>query len=123
MSRVTTIDAGRRVRVARRRFNSVPSEFEFTVDPVRLGDRVSGTVERVGSRWILGRTVDRFPLEPVVRIHKGFWDTLFDVYVTPDVDVNVTAHRATLRSRVLVIGLVAIVIAAAVTIALTIAGR
>jgi hypothetical protein len=123
VGRSITIDAGQRVRVIRRRFNSVPSLFEFAADAARPGETVSGIVERVGSRWILGRTVDRFPLEPVVRIHKGFWDTLFDVYVTPDVDVNVTAHRATLRSRVLVIGLVAIVIAAAVTIALTIAGR
>jgi hypothetical protein len=118
-----TIDAGQRVRVIRRRFNSVPSLFEFAVDAARPGETVSGIVERVGSRWILSRTRDTLPLEPVVGIHKGFWDTLFDVYVTPNVDVVVTAPHASLRSRVLVIGVVAIVMIAVVMIALSVASR
>jgi hypothetical protein len=123
VGRSITIDAGQRTRVIRRRFNSVPSLFEFTVDAARPGETVSGIVERVGSRWILGRTRDTLPLEPLVGIHKGFWDTLFDVYVTPAVDVVVTAPQASLRSRRLIIGVAAIITIVAVTIALSVAGR
>lgn len=91
MSRQITIAAGERTRVFRRRFSSLPEEIEFT------SSSAGGTVERVGSRWILGRTHSEQPLAGTNRVQKGYWDTIFEVFVTPAQPVVVTVHRPKLR--------------------------
>ena len=117
-----TIAAGQRVRIARRNFSSVSTIIEFGAEPIQPGDRVSGTVERLGSRWILGRTHTQTPLLGVNRVHKAFWDTLFDVYVTPDIDVEITTPRSSLRLPVVVIVLAVAVVLTAVAVALRVIG-
>lgn len=82
---------------------------------------VSGAVERVGSRWIFGRTTSIAPLRGFNSVRKGFWDTLFEVYVTSDSPVAVTLTRPALRSRVLVGALALFVVAVAAATVLLVA--
>ena len=115
MSRQITIAAGERTRVFRRRFSSLPEEIEFT------SSSAGGTVERIGSRWILGRTRTEQPLAATNRLHKGYWDTFFEVFVTPLHPVVVTVRRPRLRRVLLILALVAVV--AAIAVAVAAAGR
>lgn len=109
------VRAGERVLIARRRFNSIPSVIEFTAEPLDPHNRVAGTVERVGSRWVLGRTTEQYPLETVNRVHKGYWDTFFDIYVTPAIDVLLELPRFSMRrGRLIAVALLVVAIAAVV---------
>jgi hypothetical protein len=113
--REITIPAGQRTLVYRRRFSSIPQEIEFT------SSSAGGTVERVGSRWILGRTHREQPLAVANRVRKGYWDTFFEVFVTPAQPVVVTVPRPRMRGVLLIAALVVLVVAIAVVIAM--AGR
>ncbi len=111
--RQITIPAGQRTLVYRRRFSSIPQQIEFT------SSSPGGTVERVGSRWILGRTHESLPLAERNSVRKGYWDTFFEIFVTPEREVTVTVPRARLLRRVLIGSLVAAVIVIAVVVTLT----
>ena len=89
-----TIDlrAGERVRVLHRFSSSIPQTFTFGVEPLE-GTMVSGTVEVCGSRWLRRTDPVVLPLAATVVVNKGFWDTIWEVFVTPDQDVQVTVHR------------------------------
>jgi hypothetical protein len=110
------IAAGERTRVFRRSFSSLPQEIEFTAAPRNPGEPVSGTVERVGSRWVLGRTRGKQPLAPHNRVRKGYWDTFFEVFVTPMQPVILTVERPRLRRVLLIAALVVLVAAIAVVV-------
>lgn len=113
--RQITIPAGQRKLVYRRRFSSLPQEIEFT------STSAGGTVERVGSRWILGRTRSEQPLAAANRVQKGYWDTFFEVFVTPAQPVVVTVLRPRLRRAVLILALAVGV--AIVAVVVTMVGR
>jgi hypothetical protein len=111
-----SIPAGQCTLVFRRRFSSLPQEIEFTAESDGV---VSGKVERVGSRWILGRTQQTFALAAHNIVHKGYWDTFFEVFVTPDPAVTISIARPHLVRRLLITTLVLAVIVTAVVFALT----
>jgi hypothetical protein len=110
-----TAPAGERTLVFRRRFSSLPLEVEFE-SATEAGGPPSGTVERVGSRWILGRTTSTIPLSSINRLRKGFWDTFFDIYVIPAEPVTLMVTRPALRNRLLLGGLALLVVAVAAAI-------
>lgn len=112
-----SIPAEQRTLVFRRRYSSLPQEIEFTAESD--GGPVSGKVERIGSRWILGRTQQTFALAAHNVVDKGYWDTFFEVFVTPDRAVTVTVPRARMVRRVLIGSLVLAVILIAVVLAVT----
>ncbi len=112
MTRTITLEPGVRTLVFRRRFSSLPQVFEFSAAAVN-GGSVAGTIERVGSRWILGRTHSSSPLLVQNEVRKGYWDTFFEVFVTAAVPVQVVVPRARLSHRVLIGALVVAVIVAA----------
>jgi len=80
---------GERLRVLRRFSNSIPRTFTFDVEPVGGPGEVSGTVEVVGSRWLFPKPPLVLELRPTMNVQKGFWDTLFSIFVIPDQDVRV----------------------------------
>lgn len=88
--------AGERRRVLRRVSSSIPQTISFDFEPVTGFGQVSGALEVRGSRWLFPKPPLLLDLEPTMTVRKGFWDTLFSVYVTPDQDVRVTVHRARL---------------------------
>lgn len=110
--REIAIPAGQRTLVYRRRFSSIPQEIEFT------SSSAGGTVERVGSRWILGRTRSEQPLAAVNRVRKGYWDTFFEVFVTPTQHVEVLVQRPRMRRFALVLALAVAVALVAVVVAM-----
>jgi len=114
--RQLTIPAGKRTLVFRRRFSSIPQDIEFTAAAAD-GRSPQGTVERIGSRWILGRTATEQPLAQVNRLRKGYWDTFFEVFVTPVESVEVTVSRPRMRRAVLILALVLVVGVIAVVVA------
>lgn len=116
MARSMEIPAGRRTRVFRRRFGSLPLTVDLEVESAS-GKAVSGTVERVGSRWILGRTRSTRPLEKNVRLSKGYWDTFFDIYVTPDQGVAVIVSRPPMADRRWLLGAAALIVIATAAVA------
>lgn len=111
--RQITIPAGQRTLIYRRRFSSIPQQVEFTATAA------GGTVERVGSRWILGRTHDSVPLVEHNSVRKGYWDTFFEIFVTPDREVTVTVPRARMLRRVVIGALAVSVVVIAVVLAVT----
>jgi hypothetical protein len=110
MSRTITISAGERTRIFRRRFSSLPQTVQFDAVPA------GGKVERIGWRWILGRNRSATPLESRNVVTKGYWDTFFEIYVTPEHDTVVTIARPRLARRLL-IGTLAIAVIAAAAVA------
>ncbi len=90
--------------------------FEFSAAAVS-GGAVTGTIERVGSRWILGRTHSSSPLLAQNEVRKGYWDTFFEVFVTANIPVTVVVPRARLSHRMLIGVLAVAVIAAAAAVA------
>jgi len=112
MPRRLTIPAGERTRIFRRRFSSLPQTIRFTAVPS------GGTVERVGSRWILGRTRQTSALLPDNEVSKGYWDTFFELYVIPDHDTLVTLARPRLARALLIASLALVVVAAAAVLTL-----
>jgi hypothetical protein len=50
---------------------------------------VSGIVEASGSRWLFSKAPVVLQLGPRMVVDKGFWDTRYSVFVTPDQDVRV----------------------------------
>lgn len=73
-----------------RRFsNSIPRTFSFDVEPVDGSGGVSGTVEVAGSRWLFSKPPLVLELRSSMTVEKGFWDTLYSIYITPDQDVRV----------------------------------
>ena len=86
------VEGGERRRVLRRTSNSIPRTFSFDVQPVSGSGEVSGTVEVAGSRWLFKKPLLALELRPTMTVHKGFWDTLFSIFITPDQDVRVIFH-------------------------------
>jgi hypothetical protein len=87
------VRAGERTRVLHRFSSSIPQTFHFDTEPITPGAVVSGTVEVHGSRWLFRKDPEIRPLLPSMSVSKGFWDTLFSVYVVPDQDVRITFRR------------------------------
>ena len=90
------VRAGERQRVIHRFSSSLSQTFSFDTEPLAGPGSVSGTVEVKGSRWLFGKEPAVLELQPTMTVQKGFWDTLYSVFITPDQDVKVTLHRARL---------------------------
>lgn len=84
---------GERRRIIHRFSSSLSQTFAFDVEPVAGPGPVSGTVEVRGSRWLLRKDPLLIELGSSMAVRKGFWDTLFSVFITPDQDVRVTLDR------------------------------
>ncbi len=92
-----TIPAGERTRVIHRFSSSLTQTFTLHVEPAAPGGAVSGTVEVCGSRWLFAKEPVTLPLTAETSVDKGFWDTRYSVYVTPDQAVTVAVGRPRLR--------------------------
>lgn len=115
MSRTIQIPAGVRTLVFRRRFSSIPQTIRFESDPA------GGTIERVGSKWVLGRTRSTHSLQTSNEISKGYWDTFFEIYVTPDRTTQVTIDRPRMKPLLLIASLVLVVVAVAAVVVFRVA--
>ena len=85
------VRAGEPTRIIDRRGGSVPRRYEITV-ATPDGRPPSGSIEIQGSFWLSRKEPVMLPLENEMRVVKGFWDTLFRVTLTSDVDIDVTVR-------------------------------
>ena len=85
--------AGERTRVFRRFSSSLIQTIRIDVEAADGRSEVSGLLEVQGSQWLFSRPPEQHPLQASTTVRKGYWDTRYAIYVTPDVDVRVTVHR------------------------------
>lgn len=104
------IRAKERQRILHLVSDSIPQRVRFEATALGAG-HVSGRVEVVGSRWLFPKPPALHPLQPENVIHKGFFDTLFSVYVTPDQDTRITMRSQHFTSRMLFWVLLAVLMA------------
>jgi hypothetical protein len=88
--RPVVVRAGDRVRLIRKRSGSIPRTFRIRTERLDDGGPISGVIEIYGSRWLFKKPPIEISLAPEVAVYKGFWDTLFSVFVVPDQDVRVS---------------------------------
>lgn len=105
------IRAGERKQVIYRFSNSLQETYHFTAEPANPTDSLSGVVEISGSNWLFPKPSTKKKLSLENSVSKGAWDTLYSVYVVPDVDVNISlsgSDAPNLKFLLLIVGLIAI---------------
>lgn len=107
------IAAGERRRILHLVSDSIPQTVRFSARPVAGSGSATGRVEVAGSRWLWRKPPVELPLADENAIAKGWLDTLFSIYVTPDQDVQVTMRSRHFTARLLLIVLVAVILLAA----------
>ena len=113
LMREIQIAAGCKTRIIRRQFSSLVTTYTFDVAPVIQTNHLVGTVEIKGSNWIFPKPVQRMPLQPSNLVTAGFWDTLFSVYVFPEVDVVISLPSKSFGGLLWVIGPMVLIVAVA----------
>ena len=63
----------------------MPQDVRFTAEPADAG----GEVEVISSRWLFRKQAVRHPLRGSNSFAKGFGDTNYEIYVTPEQDVTI----------------------------------
>ncbi len=99
----TQIKAGERKRILYRFGNSLQTDYAFSATPKDDSRPVSGTIEVKGSGWLSPKPATNQSLQSQNRVFKGAWDTFYSVYVTPDVDVEVTLTKGRSGSPMLIV--------------------
>lgn len=94
------IRAKERRRILHLVSDSIPQQVRFEATAVAAGP-VSGEVEVAGSRWLFRKAPVRQPLQRDNRVHKGAFDALFSIYVTPDQDTRITLRSRHFTARML----------------------
>ncbi len=84
------VSAGERAVVQRRRFSSMPTDYEITVEPAVPGETLAGTLEVSASAWIFPEPVKIVPLQGRHRLSAGMFNTFYSIAVHPGVEVIVT---------------------------------
>ncbi len=114
--RTIDIKAGDRMCIISQFSNSLSQTYKFSASPKDEGTALSGKVEVKGSNFL-------FPKPPIVQelqseneVAKRMWDTIYTVYVTPDVDIRLTLQSG--NSNALWVYLIIILIIVAVASAL-----
>jgi hypothetical protein len=92
---------GERTRVLHLLFDSIPQQVKFTAAPASGEGPVRGSVEVVGSNWIFKKPPLHHELAPEQRFDKGFWDSIYSIYVTADEDVTIRFETRHFSSRLL----------------------
>ncbi len=107
---------GERTKILSSFSNSLDMTYRFRVEPRTPGERISGTVEIRGSNWLFPKSPLTQPLQQNCEVHKGVWDTLYSVYVEPNVDVTVTRTGTSIGHQARLLVLISLVIAAALIV-------
>ncbi len=119
MAKLTlSVKAGQRLKVFSRKFSSVPMTYEFDAEPAGT-EKVSGIVEVEITQTLFRKKQLKLPLQEHNVIKASMWDTFMDVYVTPDVDVQVEVPKRSMSAKPVIIGLILVVLALASVVMVT----
>jgi hypothetical protein len=111
-----TVKKGERRRVLHLVFDHIPQLVRFSAEPTGGDGGVSGTVEVAGSKWIFRKSPVSHDLGASNVLEKGWMETFYSIYVTPDQDTRLTFDSRHLRIKHLIYALIAVVILAAVAV-------
>ncbi len=109
--KTVSIKAGEHKRVIYRFSNSLQETYHFKAEPINPADDLSGIIEISGSNWLFPKPSVKENLMRENSVSKGAWDSLYSVYVVPDVDVNISfsgSDQPNLKFLLLIAGLIAI---------------
>lgn len=88
--RTVVAKKGERTCILRIISDSIPQRARFGARPLDGDGPVGGTVEVERWTFLRGtRTPETYALQPENRVQKGFWDTSFKIFVTPDRDAEI----------------------------------
>ena len=110
------IKAGQRTRIISKFSGSIPTDFKFSAAATNGSSTVSGRVEVKGSNWIFPKPAISQPLSQDNLVRKGAWDSFFNVYITPDVDVRIEVPKSSMILHWIIIVLAISVVFAAVAV-------
>jgi hypothetical protein len=88
-----TVPAGQRTRVFRRFSSSLIQSITIDAEPAQGHGIVSGTLEVRGSRWLFTKPPETYDQLHTQTVAKGYWDTRYEIYVTPRTDMRISGHR------------------------------
>lgn len=117
--KTTLIRKDERQRILHLFSDSIPQTVRFSAVAADGSDRLAGTVEVAGSRWLFGKPPVHHPLAHRNAVRKGMFDTHFSIYVTPEQDTEVTLHSRHFTSKMLVWTLAAVIVLAIVAAVMT----
>ncbi len=84
-----TIQAGERKKIISVLSNSIPADYPFRAECDKE-KKLTGKIEVCGSQWLLPKPPILYDLKTDNLVHKGAWDSIYRVYVAPDVDVTIS---------------------------------
>ena len=84
------IKKGERRRILHLVFDSIPQLVTLKAEPMAPATPLGGTVEVVHSQWLFAKAPASQNLAPDNALQKGFWDSFFSIFVTPDQDTRIT---------------------------------
>ncbi|MDP6709175.1 MAG: hypothetical protein QF893_22775 [Alphaproteobacteria bacterium] len=111
-----TIGKGERRRVLHLVFDSIPQLVRFSAEPAAGAGPVAGKVEVVGSRWLFRKPPETHELGAENVFQKGFLDSFYSVYVTPEQETRISFDSSHFRVKYLIYALGIVVILAAVSV-------
>jgi hypothetical protein len=118
MKEKTVIRADEKTKIFSRRFSSVPMTYEFTAKPVGTGE-LSGEIGVEITQTLFRKKSLSIPLQVDNVVKATLWDTFMDVYITADVDVEVTMPYQRMSAKPIMLGLVVLFIATLVILVAT----
>ncbi len=106
MGKKFLIPAGERKRVLWLFSSSIPGQPRFKANPVE-GEELTGEVE-----VLRGQSTEALPLSSQNIFDKGFGDTNYQIFVTPDQDCEVEFETRHFRAEILFVVLAVVVLLA-----------
>ncbi len=96
--KVIDVKAGQKQRIISQFSNSLRQTYQFSAQPLEEGGEVSGNVEIKGSNFLFPKPARMQYLQSENEVDKGMWDTIYNVYVTPDCDVRISVHSGQVQN-------------------------
>ena len=109
------IKANQRKKIISKFSNSIATSYSFSAENPNT-QQFSGQIEIKGSNWIFPKPSVYQPLKADNLVSKGMWDTFFNVYVTPDRDIQITMKPSTINRLPLYLAAIAVIVATAASI-------
>lgn len=90
------IKAGERKKIISKFSDSLARSYHFSAQSADDA-ALSGRIEVQGSQWLLPKNPVFLDLTSNNQVDKGAWDTIYKVYVIPDIDVEISLQGAAPR--------------------------
>ena len=113
MTKHFNLKAGERTRVIQRFSNSIPATFLLRAKTLDESQTLSGLIEIETSALLFDKKTSQLTLKAEQSLNKGYWDSFYSVFITPDYDIELSLSGAPLRAihPLFIITLIIVIIA------------